>query len=88
MPWIYGGLGACIFLLRTAHVFIYQRSFDVRRKPEYLNRILLGAASGGAIMLFVNQITDDQGNVFKLSSAALGFLAGYNTDFLFSTMNG
>ena len=32
--------------VRTAHVFIYQRSFDVRRKPEYLNRILLGAASG------------------------------------------
>ena len=72
-PWIYGGLGACIFLLRTAHVFIYQRSFDVRRKPEYLNRILLGAASGGAIMLFVNQLTDDQGTVIKLSSAALEF---------------
>ena len=32
-PWIYGGLGACIFCSPPAHVFIYQRSFDVRRKP-------------------------------------------------------
>jgi hypothetical protein len=85
-PWAYGGLGACVYLLRSAHTYIYQRSFDVRRKPEYFNRILLGAVAGGAIMLFVNQISDDEGNVVKLSSAALGFLAGYNTDFLFSAI--
>jgi hypothetical protein len=85
-PWVYGGLGACVFLLRSAHVFIHERCFDIRRKPEYLNRILLGAVSGGAIILFIDQLTDDQGNVIKLSSAALGFLSGYNTDFLFSTI--
>jgi len=34
-PWVYGGLGACVYLLRSAHVFIYQRCFDVRRRPEY-----------------------------------------------------
>jgi hypothetical protein len=85
-PWSYGGLGACVYLLRSAHIFIYERCFDVRRKPEYLNRILLGAVAGGAILLFVDQITNDEGQIIKLSSAALGFLAGYNTDFLFSTI--
>jgi hypothetical protein len=85
-PWVYGGLGACVFLLRSAHVFIYQRSFDTRRKPEYFNRILLGAVAGGAIMLFVSQISGDGGTTIQLSAAALGFLAGYNTDFLFSTI--
>lgn len=85
-PWMYGGLGACVYLLRSAHIFIYQRSFDVHHKPEYFNRILLGAVAGGAILLFVAQISDDEGNVVHLSSAALGFLAGYNTDFLFSTI--
>jgi hypothetical protein len=85
-PWVYGGLGACVFLLRSAHVFIYQRSFDTRRKPEYFNRILLGAVAGGAIMLFVSQIAGDGGTTIQLSAAALGFLAGYNTDFLFSTI--
>ena len=83
---MYGGLGACVYLLRSAHIFIYQRSFDVHHKPEYFNRILLGAVAGGAILLFVAQISDDEGNVVHLSSAALGFLAGYNTDFLFSTI--
>jgi hypothetical protein len=85
-PWVYGGLGACVYLLRSAHTYIYQRSFDVRRKPEYTNRVLLGAVAGGAIMLFASQVSDDDGNVVKLSSAALGFLAGYNTDFLFSAI--
>ena len=86
-PWAYGGLGACAYMLRSAHYFIYQRSFDVRRTPEYFNRILLGAISGGAIILFVDNIlnTDDGGGV-HLGSAALGFVAGYSTDFLFNTI--
>jgi hypothetical protein len=86
LPWAYGALGSCAYLLRSAHVYIYQRSFDLRRKPEYFNRVLLGAISGGAIILFVNYLVDDGGNVLHLSSAALGFVAGYSTDFLFNTI--
>jgi hypothetical protein len=82
----YGGLGACVYLLRSAHAFIHQRSFDIRRKPEYFNRILLGTIAGGAIILFVNQLVGEEGSVVQLSSAALGFLAGYSTDFLFNTI--
>lgn len=80
----YGGLGACAYLLRSAHIFIYKRTFDFRREPEYYNRILLGAIAGGTITLFVNQATGDEGATVQLSSAALGFIAGYSTDFLFS----
>ena len=58
LPWAYGALGSCAYLLRSAHYFIYQRSFDLRRKPEYFNRVLLGAISGGAIILFVNYLVD------------------------------
>jgi hypothetical protein len=86
MPWMYGGLGACVYLLRSAHTYIYLRTFDVRRKPEYSNRILLGAIAGGAIILFANNIAGDEGTVIQLGSAALGFLAGYNTDLLFNAM--
>lgn len=86
LPWAYGGLGSCAYLLRSAHYYIYQRSFDLRRKPEYYNRILLGAISGGAIILFVNYLVDDGGTVLHLSSAALGFVAGYSTDFLFNAI--
>jgi hypothetical protein len=86
IPLLYGGLGSCAYLLRKAHTYIYERTFDVRRKPEYANRILLGAVSGSAILLFVNQITNEKGDVVRLGSAALGFLAGYSTDFLFNTI--
>jgi len=86
MPWMYGGLGACVYLLRSAHTYIYSRTFDIRRKPEYFNRILLGAIAGGAIILFANNIAGDEGTVIQLGSAALGFLAGYNTDLLFNAM--
>lgn len=85
-PWAYGGLGSCIYLLRSAHSYIWQRTFDLRRKPEYLNRILLGTMAGGAIILLVNNIVGDDGAVIQLSSAALGFLSGYSTDFLFNTI--
>ena len=84
-PYGYGGLGSCVYLLRSAHRYIHERTFDTRRKPEYFNRVLLGTISGGAIILFVEQITTDNGEVIKLSSGALGFLAGYSTDFLFNT---
>jgi hypothetical protein len=87
LPWAYGALGSCAYLLRSAHYFIYQRCFDLRRKPEYFNRVLLGAISGGAIILFVDYLVDeDGGTVLHLSSAALGFIAGYSTDFLFNTI--
>ncbi|HYC03495.1 MAG TPA: hypothetical protein VED40_09395 [Azospirillaceae bacterium] len=83
-PFAYGGLGACTFLLKSAHGFIRQRSFDPLRKPEYHSRILLGVIGGGTITLFAAKGIAE-GDV-TLSAAALGFIAGYNTDFLFSAM--
>lgn len=85
-PFAYGALGSIAYLLRSAHVYIYERSFDIRRTPEYNNRILLGMISGGAIKLFVSQVTTDDGTVLELSGAALAFIAGYNSDFLFTTI--
>ena len=85
VPWAYGALGACAYMLRSAHFFIHQRSFDRRRTPEYFNRILLGAISGGGIILFTEYLTSaDDGSVAHLGAAALGFVAGYSGDLLFN----
>jgi len=42
--------------------------------------------SGGAITLFINQVTSEDGEVIHLSAAALGFIADYSTDFPFNTI--
>lgn len=85
-PFTYGALGAAVYLLRWLHVHLYERTFDRRRGPEYINRVILGSIAGGAIVMFVDQFVDDKGKVVALSAAALGFLAGYNTDLLFSAI--
>lgn len=84
IPYAYGGLGACAYLLRTAHSLIAERAFDLRRKPEYMNRVLLGTVSGGAIVLLFNPSGDD--DTVRISAAALGFVAGYSNDLLFSAI--
>ncbi len=86
LPFAYGGIGACTYLLKSLHYFIYNRTFDRMRKSEYYNRILLGVVSGGTITLLVSQAETDGGKAITLSASALGFLAGYNTDFLFSAI--
>jgi hypothetical protein len=85
-PWAYGGLGACAYLLRSGHYYIYARSFDLRRTPEYYNRILLGSLSGGAIILFSDYLMSQEDSVSHIGSTALGFIAGYSSDFLFNTI--
>jgi hypothetical protein len=86
VPFTYGAIGASVALLKACQAYIHQRQFDARRIPEYYNRMILGAISGGMIVLLVNQISDDDGTSIKLSAAALGFLAGYNNDLLFSAI--
>lgn len=82
VPFAYGGLGACASLLGSVHRFVYERTFDPNRRPQYIGRILLGMLSGGAILLFI----DPEETAAQIGAAALAFLAGYNTDFLFATI--
>ena len=81
----YGGLGACVFLLRSLHKHIHERTFDRRFQPEYYNRIVLGVVGGGVITILIN--ADGKaptGTLAGISIPALAFLVGYNTDLLFS----
>jgi len=86
IPFTYGAIGASVALLKACQAYIHMRQFDPRRIPEYYNRMILGAISGGMIVLLVNQIAGDDGIPVKLSAAALGFLAGYNNDLLFGAI--
>jgi hypothetical protein len=86
VPFTYGAIGACVALLKVCQAYIHMRQFDPRRIPEYHNRMILGAVSGGMIVILAGHLMGDQGGEIKLGEAALGFLAGYNSDLLFSAI--
>lgn len=81
LPFSYGGLGACAYLLRVTAEKFRSREFKPDRIPEHWNRLVLGTLSGGVIVLFV------QLEGYALAEGALGFLAGYSIDFLFETLD-
>lgn len=86
LPYFYGALGALTYLLRRCHSLIHFRTFDPLRRGEYLNRILLGALSGGMILLFIDPQSLDLTQTTRVTGVSLAFLTGYNCDFLFTTL--
>jgi hypothetical protein len=80
LPFLNGLLGALTYLMRSAHGYIAERSFDLKRVPEYYNRMLLGFVGGGVILLFVDPKS------FNVGDGAIAFIVGYNTDYLFDTL--
>lgn len=87
IPFTYGVLGACAYLLRVTEKHLRQRDFDVSRIAEHNNRLMLGALSGGVIVLFIQDIPNGQDVTFQIAEGALGFLAGYSIDLLFDTLD-
>jgi hypothetical protein len=87
VPFAYGGLGACAYLLVSCHRYIVTRTFQRIRRFEYWSRLLLGVIAGGTILLYIELVIIEDGTQINISSAALAFLAGYNVDLLFQTMD-
>lgn len=83
MPFLYGLLGALVYLLRSAHTYIADRTFDLYRAPEYYNRMVLGFVSGGVVLVFVKST---EVGPTAIGPNAVSFLVGYNTDYLFQTI--
>lgn len=88
IPFLYGALGADAFLLRETTRKLHMRQFDPRRIPENRARFLLGTMSGGVIVFFVSaNVLDSPTSIFNVGGAALGFVAGFSTDFLFDAID-
>ena len=86
-PFLYGALGAFVYILRVSEDKLHTREFDPARAAEHVNRLVLGTLSGGSIILFISQIPTEEGSFIHIGAAALGFLAGYSVDFLFQTVD-
>lgn len=87
VPFIYGALGACAYLLRIVETLLKAREFDPRRIPQHWNRLALGTLSGGMIVMLVNEVPGAETSTVQISVGALGFIAGYSIDFLFQTLD-
>ena len=85
-PFAYGAFGATVRMLRITEQRLRDRSFDPRRLTEHLNRLVLGTLSGGVIVLVFSAGGVGDTDV-KLTEAALGFMAGYSIDLLFSLLD-
>ena len=86
MPFLYGLLGALVYLLRSAHAYIANRTFDLYRTPEYYNRMILGFLSGGVMLLFMTKNSGSGISSANVGMNTIAFLVGYNTDYLFQTI--
>jgi len=74
-PFLWGGLGACVWLLKRLNDFAEQQSFDSTVSHGWATRIFLGAVLGGAVQFIYdrNLFTTQELN---LDASALGFLTG------------
>ncbi len=87
IPFTYGTLGACAYLLRISEKRLHNRTFESRRIPEHRNRIVLGTLCGGVIVMFVKELPGNEGAVLAVTQGALGFIAGYSIDLLFDVID-
>jgi|SRR5579864_180218 len=84
LPFLYGLLGASIYILRRLSNEIHQLTYEPIN--DYRLRIPMGALAGVAIGWVFN-VQDGSSLTKSLPGFALAFLAGYSVEFLFSTLD-
>lgn len=85
IPILYGLLGACVYIIRTIHNKVSDRSFDDARYGEFVLRIFLGTLSGVVLhWLFVGDNKQIPGGV---TPAILAFMGGYSVELLFTIID-
>ncbi len=85
LPFLYGLLGAAIYVLRSLTKEIERVTYTGSDDIEYGLRLALGALGGLAIGWFLTP--KDISGFQSISPLALSFLVGYNIDLLFTGMD-
>lgn len=88
-PFVFGMLGANVYLMRITSTRLSSRTFNPAKLPEHFNRLFLGSVSGGVTILFLEDGVAMGGanEGVAMSSAALGFIAGYSIEFLYQILD-
>lgn len=84
-PFLWGGLGACVFLLKYLHDIAQIQAFDSSRLKGLTTRVALGAILGGiAVQLF--DTTDVGKDGLPLQRDVFAFLAGLGVKAVYGAM--
>jgi hypothetical protein len=82
-PFLFGAIGAWLYLYKTLTSYATSRILSRERIGFDWLRLFIGALVGGLIVLLFNNTTEFS----AVSTAALGFLAGYSVDFFYQTLD-
>lgn len=84
LPYFYGMLGACVYVVRRMSLDLSQASFQWMNRHSYYIRIILGFVLGGVVGLFIPQSAMVS---MALSAVALSFLVGYGVEVIFTILD-
>jgi hypothetical protein len=87
LPILYGLLGAFAFILRRLSKELSEKSFSPESRIKHVLRLHLGAMAGLSVGWFFGNDGSSTVNISSLSPLALAFLAGYNVDLIFASMD-
>jgi hypothetical protein len=86
-PFLYGALGALVFIYKDLNRRYIDRTLHPKKLTTNWLRLFMGCLAGG---LIVNLLTPFLANMMQsanISSAVVGFLAGYSVDFFYKTLD-
>lgn len=83
-PFLYGAVGAWIYLYRTLSTFYADRVMHPAKLSTDWLRLFMGTLAGGLIVQLFGEMFQD---MQTYSAAAIGFLAGYSTEFFYQFLD-
>ena len=84
-PFVWGGLGACVYLLKKLYDIAAERAFDRSRLHGWYLRVILGAIFG-AVVRFIYDPSSFVGNGINLDANAVAFFTGIGVKVIYGAI--
>jgi len=85
-PFLYGALGALIYLYKDLTKLYINRTLHPKKLSTNWLRLFMGALTGALIVNLFSQFFDTSAEM-GLSHVAIGFLAGYSVEFFYQSLD-
>jgi hypothetical protein len=86
-PFLYGALGALIYLYKDLTKLYINRTLHPKKLSTNWLRLFMGALTGALIVNLFGQFFDSASADMGVSKVAIGFLAGYSVEFFYRSLD-